>query len=71
MPGLAAISEVEPERRALAGGCAVFRPQVAGGTAASEAFVRARMTAFIDACEPKLAGPVAAEVAALRQRLGL
>jgi hypothetical protein len=72
-PGLAAVGEVEAERRALAlaGGCAAFRPQVSGGAAAVEAFARARMSDFITACAPKLAGPAAAEVATLRQRLGL
>lgn len=72
-PGLAAVGAVEPGRRALAlaGGCAAFRPQVSGGAAAVEAFARARMSGFIDACAPKLAGPVAAEVAAMRKNLGL
>lgn len=73
VPGLAGMAEVDPERRALAlaGGCAAFRSQVAGGVTAADAFVRARMTAFIDACVPKLAGPAAAEVTVTRQRLGL
>lgn len=74
VPGLSAFKDTDPGRTApqkLADGCADFRPQVGGGSAALAAFARARMTAFLDACGPRLSGAEAARFAELRRVLGL
>lgn len=72
VPGLSSFVEAPPDQhaQALARGCAAFRPQMSGGTAALHAFARARVAAFADACRPQLGGQ-AARVGELRRRVGL
>ena len=73
VPGLA-VRDFDAGRtreQTLADGCAEFRPQADGGSAARAAFIRARVTAFLGACGPLLSGAEAARFAELRRGLGL